>query len=232
MDRQLEGTTRVGRRQRLALMVAGFAVVAALLAEVSGTRADDHYQLSLTFPWWGVVAVAAAGGLLWWGLYRPRSEPSVPEGAGTETPEGASAGDPAGAPVDSPGDPADAPVDPSQAAVRRIAVRSSQAITLIDVEEISHVEADGRYARIHTAGSEHLSQHSLGELERLLDGGRFVRVHRSAIVNLDRIRSLRTKDYRDFELRLDDGTAMRLSRTYRDRLEAALGLPLGRTTSA
>jgi two-component system, LytTR family, response regulator len=110
----------------------------------------------------------------------------------------------------------------------RIAVRSPEAILLVDVAEISRVEADGRYTRIHAAGREHLSQHSLAELERMLDGRHFVRVHRSAIVNLQRIRSLRTRDYRDVELLLEDGTAMRLSRTYRPRLESALGLRLGR----
>jgi hypothetical protein len=108
--------------------------------------------------------------------------------------------------------------------VARIAVRSPRAITLIDVEEISHIEAVGRYARIHAGGRQYLAQHSLAELERMLDGSRFVRVHRSAIVNLERIRSLRTSDYRDFELLLDDGAAVHLSRNYRTRLEAALGV--------
>src|SRR5690606_33763741 len=112
------------------------------------------------------------------------------------------------------------------APVARIAVRSPRAITLIAVEEISHIEAAGRYARVHAAGRQHLAQHSLAELERMLDGARFIRVHRSAIVNLERIRSLRTVDYRDFELLLDDGAAVRLSRNYRARLEAALGLRL------
>lgn len=81
-----------------------------------------------------------------------------------------------------------------------------------------------RYARIHVAGGQHLAQHSLAELERMLDGTRFVRVHRSTIVNAQRVRSLRTVDYRDFELLLDDGTTVRLSRNYRERLGAALGL--------
>lgn len=110
--------------------------------------------------------------------------------------------------------------------VTRIAVRAPRAITLIDVKDISHIEAAGRYARIHAGGRQHLAQHSLTELEGMLDGARFVRVHRSAIVNLERIRTLRTEDYRDFDLLLDDGAAVRLSRNYRARLEAALGVRL------
>lgn len=213
MDGQMKGVDR-GGRWRVALPVLGSAFAVGALAEVSGTRADDHYALSLSFPWWGLVAAATAVGLIWWALRRRR-----PEGPGSVRA--------------SPRSAARSPcTDPPDAAPRRIAIRSPKAITLVDIADISHVEADGRYARIHAAGQQHLSQYSLGELERSLDDGRFVRVHRSAMVNLERIRSLRTHDYRDFELRLEDGTAMRLSRTYRDRLEAALGLHLGRSPRA
>jgi DNA-binding LytR/AlgR family response regulator len=205
MNRHMEDTGRGRPWRRAALVAAAFGVGVVLLADLSATRGDDRYVLSLQLPGW-FVAVSALGVATDAFLRRWR-------GRATET---LPSEEPAGT-----GD-ADAAPDPAE----WIAVRSPREIRLVGVEDISRLEADGRYARIHAAGGQHLAQHSLAELERMLDGSQFVRVHRSAIVNVRRIRSLRTDDYRDFELLLDDGTSMRLSRTYRPRLEAALRLRL------
>lgn len=64
---------------------------------------------------------------------------------------------------------------------------------------------------------------SLKRLEERLDPARFARIHRSAIVNLDRVTDLHSRDGRDYELRLEDGTRLRLSRTHRAAFEAKLG---------
>jgi two-component system LytT family response regulator len=107
----------------------------------------------------------------------------------------------------------------------RIVVKSGTRTRLVPVAGIDWIEAEGNYARLHCGGGteSHLVRRSLGELADSLDGRRFVRIHRSAIVNLDRVRELRTEDHRDFTVLLESGTSLRLSRTYRAALERALG---------
>lgn len=106
----------------------------------------------------------------------------------------------------------------------RLIVKSSSRTKLVPVETIDWIEAAGNYARLHCAGGEdrHLINRSLRELEETLDA-RFVRVHRSTIVNLDRITELRTENYRDYQIVLESGQTLRMSRTYRDAVEEALG---------
>jgi two-component system, LytTR family, response regulator len=208
MNRNTEDTGRGVRWPWAALLALAVGVGVLLLADLSATRGDDRYELTMKLPGW-FVAATALGLAVPFLLRRRRRRLSRAADA---------------VPAEAPASPGDA--GPTADPAEWIAVRSPREIKLVGVEEISRLEADGRYARIHAASGEHLAQHSLAELERMLDGSRFVRVHRSAIVNVRRIRSLRTDDYRDFELLLDDGTAMRLSRTYRPRLEAALRLRL------
>lgn len=225
-------------------LLAGLGLVAglALIADVSGHRVADAYTLDVTLPGWPLAAfvVALGAGSLWRWRARRRSRP-VSNGVASSAADAVASSDVAASPavaapsvaVASPAalaTSADARVPDRDGmaprpveAVQRIAVRSTRSITLVAVDEITHIEAEGRYARIHAAGREYLAQYSLGELERMLDASRFVRVHRSAIVSLPRIRSLRTSDYRDFELLLDNDATVRLSRNYRARLEAALG---------
>lgn len=248
MNGHLEGTPRAVLRRRALLLAPALVLGLGLMADVSARHSGDGYSLDVTLPGWPLVALAAVLGgmtLLWRRsrrvLLAAGTAPTAGATVGSKVPGGegggaaeASAGGAAeartGAAETDTGDgvstasngTADLPVGAGP--VERIAVRSPRVTTLVAVDDISHVEAAGRYARIHANGRQHLAQHSLGELERMLDGLRFVRVHRSAMVNLQRIRSLRTADYRDFELILDDGATVRLSRNYRARLEAALGL--------
>lgn len=84
------------------------------------------------------------------------------------------------------------------------------------------IEASGDYANLHVGEREYLVREPLHRLVTLLDPARFLRVHRSAIVQLDRVSELRTLGNRDAILRLRDGTALRASRTYIDALLAAL----------
>jgi hypothetical protein len=83
--------------------------------------------------------------------------------------------------------------------------------------EIEWIEADGDYARVHAAGRTHLVSMRMRELEDRL-GDDFVRVHRSAIVNVARVRAVRHRSHGDFEAELEDGTAVRVSRTRREAL--------------
>lgn len=107
-------------------------------------------------------------------------------------------------------------------------VRVGRRHVLIRVEEISHIEADGDYATLHAGGKAWLYRQSLQRLSEQLDPERFLRIHRSAIVRLDAVAEMQLLANRDAMLRLHDGTPLRVSRTYIDRLRAGLRLaPIG-----
>jgi DNA-binding LytR/AlgR family response regulator len=89
--------------------------------------------------------------------------------------------------------------------------------------EIDWIEADGDYARVHAGGRAHLVSARMKALERELPRARFVRVHRSAIINVGRVREVRHRSHGDFEAELLDGTVVRVSRTRREALLACWG---------
>ncbi len=107
----------------------------------------------------------------------------------------------------------------------RIVVKSGARTRIVRLEEVDWIEAEGNYARLHCQGGEvrHLVPRPLGELAGSLEAHGFVRIHRSAIVNLDRVTELRTDNHRDYSVLLESGQTLRLSRTYRNELERALG---------
>jgi two-component system LytT family response regulator len=104
----------------------------------------------------------------------------------------------------------------------RLVIKASGRIFFLPVEEIDWVEAADNYVRIHAAGKEHLMRETLQSLEGRLDPAMFLRVHRSTIVNIDRIRELQPMFHGDYALRLCDGTELTLSRNYRDKLGESL----------
>jgi len=85
------------------------------------------------------------------------------------------------------------------------------------------VEADGDYVKIHAGKRWHLLRETMKRLEAELDPGRFVRIHRSTIVNIERIRELQSYFRGEYVVILHDGTTLKLSRGYKERLEAGLG---------
>jgi two-component system LytT family response regulator len=106
----------------------------------------------------------------------------------------------------------------------RIVLKSRGRVRLLRVEEIAWAEADGVYVRLHTAGgAAHLHRMLLGELEAALDPRRFVRIHRSALVNLEFVAELQADSHGEYAVLLRDRTALKLSRGYRPALEARLG---------
>lgn len=105
---------------------------------------------------------------------------------------------------------------------KRFMVRTGQRIAVIDTEEIDWIEACDDYAGLHVGPRLHLLREPLHQLAGRLDPAQFARIHRSAIVRLDRIVELEPLVNRDCLLRLRDGTPLRVSRTYIDRLNAAL----------
>ena len=82
------------------------------------------------------------------------------------------------------------------ATARRLVVPTSTGDLVLDVDEIDWIQADDYYAAVHARGRRHLIRESLSSLEQRLDPARFVRVHRSAIVRLDRVRELRSASRR------------------------------------
>jgi len=106
----------------------------------------------------------------------------------------------------------------------RLAVKNAGQVILIKLSEIDWIEAADYYASLHVAGRTHLLRRSLADLEQDLNGHGFCRVHRSALVNLDRVRGLVTDEEGEYRVDLADGTRLRLSRSCRKQVQEKLGL--------
>src|SRR5262249_4800828 len=91
---------------------------------------------------------------------------------------------------------------------------------LIKTEEIDWIASTGEYASLRIGKTAHLIRMPLSELAEKLDPRQFARIHRSSIVNLDRIREIRPRSHGDCDVQLQDGTVLRLSRSYREALLA------------
>lgn len=101
---------------------------------------------------------------------------------------------------------------PVRGPLRRLFARVGDRVVPIAVDRISRAEAQGDYVAIHHEGREHLLHVSLGDLEERLDPERFLRIHRSHLVNLDDVRELTRYDERRLSVRLKDGTTLVASR--------------------
>lgn len=106
---------------------------------------------------------------------------------------------------------------------RHLVVRSGRRTRLVPTASIDWIEAAGDYARLHCGPDTHLVSRTLTDLEEALGPQGFARIHRSTIVNLERVREFRTEDHRDYTVILDSGERLRLSRTYRATVEERLG---------
>ncbi|MGH7477010.1 MAG: LytR/AlgR family response regulator transcription factor [Longimicrobiales bacterium] len=111
----------------------------------------------------------------------------------------------------------------------RIAIRERDGFRLLRVGEIDWVESADNYVRLHAGSRSYLERMTLTAAEAALDG-RFARVHRRLIVNLDRVERVRPTRGGDHELELENGTRLRMSRTYRDSVLRRLHR-LGRETA-
>jgi hypothetical protein len=103
-----------------------------------------------------------------------------------------------------------------------IAVRERGRTTLVDLACVDWIETQGNYVALHAGSTAHLVRDSLARLEARLDPARFLRVHRRIVVAADRIETVTPLGAGDAQLRLKDGTELRLSRNYRDGIEALL----------
>ena len=105
----------------------------------------------------------------------------------------------------------------------RITVRVAQRVQVVLVDDIDWIEAADYCAKLHIGASIHVVRVSLGALERLLDPALFVRVHRSAIINLDRLKEIVSDSSGDGVILLGDGTRVRLARSRRAAVDRLLG---------
>jgi len=105
----------------------------------------------------------------------------------------------------------------------RVVIKSAGRIFFLSVDEIDWIEAADNYARIHSGRDTHLVRETLQALEARLNPEQFLRIHRSTIVNVSRIRELQPLFHGDYSVRLKDGTELTLSRNYREKLTEPLG---------
>ena len=111
----------------------------------------------------------------------------------------------------------------AQQPLRRVLIKTSGRIYAVRVEDIDYIEAAGHYLELHTGATTHLVRDTIGALEARLDPSRFVRIHRSVMVNIDRIRELQPAFHGEFVVSLHTGHRLRCSRTYAERLTKAMG---------
>jgi two-component system LytT family response regulator len=104
----------------------------------------------------------------------------------------------------------------------RLMVKLASRVVLLKVSEIDWIEADGNYAKLHIGRKSHLLREKMHDLEAQLNPKKFVRIHRSIIVNLDRIKEMHPHFNGDYVVVLEDGAQLKLSRSRREHLEARL----------
>jgi two-component system LytT family response regulator len=110
--------------------------------------------------------------------------------------------------------------------LERIVLKSAGRVTFLDVADIDWIEAAGVYVTLHVGTKERLYRSTIGQLQDRLDPKRFVRIHRSASVNVLRIRELRPVGHGEYSVILDSGKELKLSRSHRRNLEEWLGQAL------
>ena len=106
--------------------------------------------------------------------------------------------------------------------IERFTIRSRDRIYFVDVDDVQWIESEGDYVALHDGEDAHLVRKTMKELEEELDPGRFLRVHRSYIVNADYIEELRPLDHGTYQLRMASGTPLKTSRGYSDNVDALL----------
>jgi two-component system, LytTR family, response regulator len=110
-----------------------------------------------------------------------------------------------------------------QSHLERMVIKAGGRAFFLKTEEIDWIEAEGKYVRLHVGKESYLVREAISQIEAQLDPKRFLRIHRSTIVNLDRVRELQPWFHNDYRVILRDGTELMLSRSCRKRLSELLG---------
>jgi len=111
-----------------------------------------------------------------------------------------------------------ASLQPTRSYLRRLVVKEADRLLVVSVEDMRRFVAKGNYVEVHTENALHLVRETMTQLENRLDPERFVRIHRSEIVNIDWIAELQPWFHGDYVVILKDGGKTRMSRNYSDRL--------------
>jgi two-component system LytT family response regulator len=106
--------------------------------------------------------------------------------------------------------------------LERLIVKSGGRVLFLAVGEIDWIEAADYYVQLHVGGKSHLLRETIASLEAQLDPNMFLRIHRSTLVNMDRVKEVKPHSHGNCQLILDDGTVLELSRRRRERLRSAL----------
>lgn len=110
--------------------------------------------------------------------------------------------------------------------IERLVVKSGGRAFFLKTDEIDWIEAEGKYVRLHVGKQSHLLREAISSLESQLDPKKFPRIHRSTIVNIERIRELQPWFHNEYRVILRDGTELMLSRSFRKKLGELLGSAL------
>jgi two-component system LytT family response regulator len=100
----------------------------------------------------------------------------------------------------------------------KLAIKDGSSTTFVPVRDIDWIDAAGDYMCVHVKGETHIMRTTMKELESALDPNLFQRVHRSTIVNLDRVEKVSSHINGEFHLTLLCGTSLKMSRSYKDKV--------------
>ena len=117
---------------------------------------------------------------------------------------------------------ADAGRAPARNYLKRLLVKSAGRVFFLKADDIDWVEAADYYVKLHVGRKGHLLRESMSELEARLDPDKFLRIHRSSIVNLDRVKEMHPRFGGEYAVLLHDGTELKLSRARREHLQRLL----------
>lgn len=112
---------------------------------------------------------------------------------------------------------------PAPQKLDRLVIKSGGRVFFLRIDDIDWIEAAGNYVRLHLADDAHLFRETMNNMEARLDANRFVRIHRSRIVNTDRIKELQPWFNGEYVVVLQNGARLTLSRGYREKLQERLG---------
>lgn len=110
--------------------------------------------------------------------------------------------------------------------VERLVIKAGGRAFFLKTDEIDWIEAEGKYVRLHVGKESYLLREAMGSMESQLDPKKFPRIHRSTIVNIERVRELQPWFHNEYRVILKDGTELMLSRSCRKRLGELLGSAL------
>jgi two-component system LytT family response regulator len=110
--------------------------------------------------------------------------------------------------------------------IERLVIKTGGRIIFLKTADVDWIQADDKYAHLHAGKKSYLVRQTLGALEAQLDPQKFVRIHRSAIVNVERISELQPMFTGEHTVVLENGTKLTLSRSYKSKLFDILGNPL------